>query len=235
VHPATGVRDRPAASYPQSSPQDTSPSDTLGRTADATRQGTPVSISAFTSLTSCFEQHEGGHTQDVDVREEADEELHRPDLPALIHPTAQNRVQLLQRFIDLHLGVSTHARAIFQYEVLSTGVPGRATTTAAMDTLCIAQVATSFGDEQLLVQSKLMYTQTMRLLALKIQSIGDAQPSPDQLDDIIGALHALTASSWFRCVGSGDLDWIRHAQALLRIVKVSQVAGDRRTLRELHC
>lgn len=193
------------SSAPQTSPNDTSPSGTNPTTTvDATRAGSPAHGSAFSPLALCFRNSE-------------DEE---PELPLTIQSSAQNRFQLLQRFYDLHLGASSHARAIFQYETIGSGNIGRATTTSAMDTLCIAQVATSFRDSQLMAESKRLYSQTMRLLASKIRGIGESRPDPDQLDDIIGAVHALTASSWFECVGVGALDWTKHAQALLRVLKV---------------
>lgn len=160
-------------------------------------------------------------TQDSD----ADDRTPDPELPLTIQSSAQNRFQLLQRFYDLHLGASSHARAIFQYETIGSGDIGRGMTTSAMDTLCVAQIATSFKDPQMMVESRRMYSQTMRMLGATIRAIGEATPPPEQLDDIIGAIHALTACSWFRCVGVGALDWTKHAQALLRVLKVNRRPG----------
>lgn len=213
------------SSYSQSSPQDTSSSGTAANTVDPTRRSTPVVVSAFSPLAQSLERYKGSDSG-CGTQDPADEEIRRTDLSqSSLRPTPQNRFQLLQRFIDLHMGTSGRARVIFQYETIQTGEPGTVTTTAAMDTLCIAQLATSFGDNQLKKESKLMYSRAMRLLGMKIQSFGGAKPSPEQLDDVIGAIHALTASSWFRCVDAGGLDWTRHAQALLRVLNVSKSGG----------
>ena len=40
------------------------------------------------------------------------------------------------------------------------------------------------------------------------------------LDDIVGAVHVLTACSWFNCLGTDSLEWVRHTQALLKILEV---------------
>lgn len=198
-------------SQPRSSPRDTSSSGVNSNTAGAGETETQVSGSAFSPLAPCFRNSNDAET---------DEGVPDPDLPPTIQNGPQNRLQLLQRFYDLHLGSSTHARAIFQYETIGSGNIGRATTTSAMDTLCIAQLGTSFQDPQMMAESRRMYSQTMRLLAANVRAIGEVKPSPEQLDDIIGGIHALTAASWFRCVGVGELDWTKHAQALLRVLKV---------------
>lgn len=166
---------------------------------------------AFSPLRLCFD----------DTNEVSGDQAYETDLPLTVQNSTQNRMQLLQRFYDLHLGSSIHARAIFQYEAIGSGNIGRETTTSAMDTLCIAQLGTTFGDAQLMMESRRMYRQTMRLLGAKIRAIGESTPEPDQLDDMIGAIHALQASSWFGCVSVGALDWSQHAQALLRVLKVS--------------
>ena len=198
--------------HPRSSPQDTSLSSGDPSTVQGTRTGSPVSGSAFSPLALCFR-----HSEDA----EAGNTTPEPELPLAIHSSSQNRFQLLQRFYDLHLGTSSHARAIFRYETIGSGNFDRKTTTAAMDTLCVAQIATAFKDVQMMVESKRMYGRTMRRLGSKIRTIGESKAQPDQLDDIIGAIHALTAISWFQCVGVGALDWTKHAQALLKVLQVS--------------
>lgn len=44
------------------------------------------------------------------------------------------------------------------------------------------------------------------------------RPSQAQLDDIAGAIYALTTSAWFTNVEAGRLDWIRHIEGLLKII-----------------
>lgn len=198
------------SSQSQLSPRDTSSSGTYPNTEAATGSVTPAKGSAFSPLAPCFDIVETG------------DQARGLDLPVAMQSGSQNRHQLLQRFYDLHLGASSHARAIFQYEAIGSGTIGRLTTTSAMDALCVAQIATTFGDAQLMVESRRMYRSTMQLLGARIRAVGESTtPRPDHLDDIIGAIHALTATSWFRCVGAGALDWTRHAQALLRVLKVS--------------
>lgn len=199
-------------SQQRSSPKATSSGGTQTNTSATTPSGVIATGTAFSPLRLCFK-----HTNEA----ESGDQPHDTDLPSTVQNGAQNRMQLLQRFYDLHLGSSMHARAIFQYETIGSGNIGRATTTSAMDTLCVAQLATTFGDAQLMVESRRMYSHTMCLLGAKIRAIGDSTPEPDQLDDLIGAIHALQAGSWFRCVGVGALDWSQHAQALLRVLKVS--------------
>jgi hypothetical protein len=206
--PSTGQTEDATPSRTEPSPtKDTSSSGTNANTAATS----PLTGTAFSPLALAF-RHSG---IDNDGNQTPD-----PSLPLTIQSGTQNRFQLLQRFYDLHLGSSSHARAIFQYENVGSGKIGRATTTSAMDTLCIAQIATSFRDPQMMAESRRLYSQTMRMLGAKIRTIGESTPSPEHLDDVIGAIHALTACSWFSCVGVGALDWTKHAQALLRVLKV---------------
>lgn len=72
----------------------------------------------------------------------------------------------------------------------------------------------------MMAESRRMYGQTLRLQGVKIRLVAESKPSTEQLDDVIGAIHALTAGSWFRCVGAGALNWSRHAQALLGVLRV---------------
>lgn len=199
-------------SHQLSSPKGICTGGTQTNTSTTIPSGAPVTGTAFSPLRLCIRHTNEGESGD---------QAHGIDLPLTVPHSAQNRMQLLQRFFDLHLGSSMHARAIFQYEAIGSGNIGRATTISAMDTLCTAQLATTFGDTQLMVESRRMYSRTMRLLGAKIHAFRDSTSEPDQLDDLIGAIHALQASSWFRCVGVGALDWSQHAQALLRVLKVS--------------
>ena len=52
-----------------------------------------------------------------------------------LQSTSQNRVQLLQRFYDLHIGTSKTARRLFAYEELDLGDFHKVATTASMDAL----------------------------------------------------------------------------------------------------
>ena len=46
----------------------------------------------------------------------------------------------------------------------------------------------------------------------------NTRPDPGLLDDVIGAIHALTPCAWFQCtVGNESLEWMGHTQAMLQI------------------
>lgn len=85
---------------------------------------------------------------------------------------------------------------------------------------CIAQLATAFKDDQLMIQSRIMYGNALRYLSTKIRHVSPATPDPTQLDDIIGAIQALTPCAWFKCVEADHLDWMRHTRAMLNILEV---------------
>ena len=73
-----------------------------------------------------------------EMLESTNEEPTLLTIPSLKQINTQYRRQMLQRFFDLHLGVSNNARRIFNYEALDsirTGDPNMLATTAALDTL----------------------------------------------------------------------------------------------------
>ncbi|KAK3701501.1 hypothetical protein LTR37_015475 [Vermiconidia calcicola] len=140
-------------------------------------------------------------------------------LPPQLRSAPQERVQRLQRFYDLHLGESINARRLFNYEFLDTSGPSRVGTAAALDTLCIAQIATALNDAELMLVARSTYGKALRFLRMKIDSFQSERPDRSQLDDTIGAVHCLTACAWFDCIGADRLEWMRHTQALLRILE----------------
>ena len=170
----------------------------------------------------------------------ADSDADDEDLPppAELRSSTMNRGQLLQRFYDLHLGSSAAARKLFSYESLDTNNPNMLATRAAMDTLyvssgsvdqrlrlmslrrCVAQLATAFQDHTLMMQTKIMYGKALRLLNMRLQRMRPDRPSQTQLDDVIGAIQAITPCAWFTCVEADSLDWKRHTGAVLNIIDV---------------
>ena len=140
--------------------------------------------------------------------------------PSSMQSSAQNRHQIQQRFDDLHYGASSNARAIFNYQALDTTNPRMRATVSAMDTLCITQIATSFNDQGLMLNGRAMYGQTIKYLRMRLDSIASGHPDRTALDDIVGAIHILTACSWFNCLETDSMEWIRHTQGLLKILEV---------------
>ena len=65
-----------------------------------------------------------------------------------------------------------------------------------------------------------MYGKTIRYLRIKVQNISPYEPNQSQLEDIVGAIYALTPCAWFNCLETDSLEWMRHTQALLRILEV---------------
>ncbi len=57
-------------------------------------------------------------------------------------------------------------------------------------------------------------------MRLKVDQISPAQPDIDMLDDIIGGLQALTACAWFNCLELPPLEWMRHPQAVLKVIEL---------------
>ena len=88
----------------------------------------PSSLASFTPLTSG--QHTPFHDSEPDEAGRSGLKL-----PALVPSSAQNRRQIQLRFDDLHMGASSNARAIFNYQALDTTDIGRCATISAMDTL----------------------------------------------------------------------------------------------------
>ena len=140
--------------------------------------------------------------------------------PSPMQSSAQNRQQIQQRFDDLHYGASSNARAIFNYQALDTTNPRMRATVSAMDTLCITQIATSFNDQGLMLNARYMYGQTIKYLRMRLDSIASGHSDRTSLDDIVGAIHILTACSWFNCLETDSLEWICHTQALLKILEI---------------
>lgn len=71
-----------------------------------------------------------------------------------------------------------------------------------------------------MLEARIMYGKTMRYLRMKVRDIGAGRPSQDQLEDITGAIHALTPCAWFNCMQADNLEWMSHTQALLKILEV---------------
>ena len=65
-----------------------------------------------------------------------------------------------------------------------------------------------------------MYGKTLRYLRFKLRTFGSGQPNQGHLDDIIGAIHALTPCAWFNCMETDTMEWMQHTQALLKILEV---------------
>lgn len=85
---------------------------------------------------------------------------------------------------------------------------------------CIAQIATSFNDQDLMLNARIMYGKTISYLRARLDSVASGQLDRNCLEDVVGAVHVLTACSWFNCLDTDSLEWVRHTQALLRILEV---------------
>lgn len=64
---------------------------------------------------------------------------------------------------------------------------------------CVAQIATTFRDSKLMREAKSLYRESLRLLSSQMERI-NPKPNKAQLDDVIGALHALYVKPMSRTV-----------------------------------
>lgn len=71
-----------------------------------------------------------------------------------------------------------------------------------------------------MLNSRLLYGKTISYLRQRLDSAASGQLDATSLDDIVGAVHVLTACSWFNCLETDSLEWVRHTQALLKILEV---------------
>ena len=140
-------------------------------------------------------------------------------LPYEIQNTPAFRRQLRQRLFDLYLGAATHAPPTLIQEISDTCSPGRITMTAAMDTLCIAQIATTFRDHNLMAVARTMYGKAIQLLSFKVGSICRMPLNHAHLEDVVGAIHTLIICAWFDCIGASPGVWVRHCQGLNNILR----------------
>ena len=63
-----------------------------------------------------------------------------------------------------------------------------------------------------------MYGDALACLNSRVGALDHQRPDPDLLDDVIGAIHALTPCAWFQCtVGNESLEWMGHTEAMLQI------------------
>ena len=171
----------------------------------ATTSGTSLDISAHDSNRGRMETDGGLHLD--------------TDITPMPPNRAANKLQLRQRFFDLHFGATQHASPIFVYEVLDIVNPKKTALTAAMDTLCVAQLATTFQDEHLVATSRILYGQAIRRLNEKISLVSrQRQPQQSQLDEVVGAINALVPCAWFDCIGAGKSEWLRHSEGLNQIM-----------------
>ena len=69
-----------------------------------------------------------------------------------------------------------------------------------------------------MIRARVMYGEAIRELNMRIQTTRPNQPS--SLDDVIGAIQALTPCAWFKCVEAKNLDWMQHTAAVLNILDV---------------
>ena len=65
-----------------------------------------------------------------------------------------------------------------------------------------------------------MYGKTIGYLRVRLDSIASGRLDRNSLEDVVGAVHVLTACSWFNCLDTDSLEWVRHTQALLKILEV---------------
>lgn len=85
---------------------------------------------------------------------------------------------------------------------------------------CISQIATTFNDQGLMLNARVMYGKTENYLHMRLEVIASGQPDRTALQDTVGAVHTLTACSWLNCLETNGTKWMRHTHALLKILEV---------------
>ena len=71
-----------------------------------------------------------------------------------------------------------------------------------------------------MLNARIMYGKTIGYLRLRLDMIASGRLDRNSLDDVVGAIHVLTACSWFNCLDTSSLEWVHHTQALLKILEV---------------
>ena len=142
------------------------------------------------------------------------EEVLRLRIPSALQSAAQNRRQLRQRLFDLHFSTEgVPSPGMYTYDTVVAGPP-RAIMTAAMDTLCLAQLATTYRDRGLMQEARSLYGKTICCLGHRLQ-LG----SNYYLEDVLGAIHYLTRCAEFRDLAPSGKDWTKHVKLLYDLIK----------------
>ena len=71
-----------------------------------------------------------------------------------------------------------------------------------------------------MLNARIMYGKTISYLRARLDSVASGRLDRHCLQDVVGAVHVLTACSWFNCLDTDSLEWVRHTQALLKILEV---------------
>ena len=128
-------------------------------------------------------------------------------------PIAQIRMQLRQRFFELHFGPTRRIPPMFVHIAEDVNIQMGAVS-AAMDTLCIAQLATTFHDQRLAKRSSIMYVISISYLNREMRAFSSNNPAGPRLDEILSTIDVLISCSWFACVAAGRQDWICHMKGM---------------------
>jgi hypothetical protein len=80
----------------------------------------------------------------------------------------------------------------------------------AMDTLCVAQLATTFHDEGLARTSAVMYSNSIQQLNRELNMLSSAVADDPRFEKVYNAIDVLISCSWFAAVEAGRSDWVRH-------------------------
>lgn len=140
-------------------------------------------------------------------------------LPLQIENATVNRAQARQRFLDLHFGTSSLAPYVFVYEVFNTDYEQQIVTTAAVDTMCVAQMATSFQDPVLMETAGVMYSRVARAISRRLRRLSVISRS-GCLDDLFGGIHALITCGFFSGLNISPQDREQHVQGLENMTRV---------------
>ena len=98
---------------------------------------------------------------------------YRSSVPLQIANGSVNRAQVRQRLLDLHFGKSDLAPFVFGPEVFDADQQKQLATTTAIDTMCIAQMATSLQDSQLMKVAGVMYSRVAQAISRRLEKLAN--------------------------------------------------------------
>lgn len=140
----------------------------------------------------------------------ASEQVAKSVMPRQISITAQTRMQLRQRFYDLHFGANGRPSRVYTHDMVQ-GDGERTALTIAMDTVCVAQLATTFEDERLAQTCSILYHKAIHRLNRDIQLFRQgARQSGVSFAVLVCAADVLVGCAWFTCVCTRRWEWMSH-------------------------